>query len=63
MPTPPTRPALLSTLATGALLAPTLALAHPGHGLEGSHWHATDGFGLVALAVGLAAVAWWTRRK
>jgi len=34
------------------------AFAHDGHGLMGSHWHATDVLGFVALGC-LAAVAIW----
>jgi hypothetical protein len=45
--------------ALAALAAP--AYAHEGHGLAGSHWHATDAFGLVA-AVGLAVLAIWLSR-
>jgi hypothetical protein len=36
----------------------TLALSHNGHGLEGSHWHASDAWGFVAFAV-VAGVALW----
>lgn len=32
--------------------------AHEGHGLAGTHWHATDTFGLL-LVGGLAALAIW----
>jgi uncharacterized protein HemY len=40
-------------------LASTLASAHEGHGIEGaSHYHATDVWGFVALAI-VAAVVWW----
>jgi hypothetical protein len=44
--------------------APLLAGAHTGHGMDAvSHWHATDTWGLVAVAV-LMALAWWsTGRK
>jgi hypothetical protein len=45
-------------LSTGA----SSVFAHEGHGLHGSHWHATDSFGFVALAC-LAAVAIWLSRK
>ena len=48
----------LAGLATGS----ASALAHDGHGLFGSHWHATDALGFVALA-GLIAVAIWLSRK
>jgi hypothetical protein len=44
-------------------LAPAGVLAHDGHGLAGSHWHATDVWGLLALAAVLAAAAWFQRRK
>jgi Co/Zn/Cd efflux system component len=48
-------PRLLSILAWSAL--PHLgAWAHEGHGLQGTHWHATDALGFVAaVVVGLAA--------
>ena len=48
----------LAGLATGSVSA----FAHEGHGLFGSHWHATDALGFVALA-GLIAVAVWLSRK
>ena len=38
------------------------AQAHDGHGLSGSHWHASDALGFVAVLVVVAAV-WWARRK
>ena len=47
----PTLLLLVSTLST-------LALSHDGHGLEGSHWHASDAWGFVAFAV-VAGVALW----
>ena len=37
------------------------AAAHDGHGPSGSHWHATDVWGLVALG-GMVAVAIWLSR-
>ena len=42
----------LATLA--ALAANATAWAHEGHGMEGSHWHATDVWGLLALAAAVA---------
>ncbi len=36
------------------------ALAHEGHGAIGTHPHATDVFGLLALAL---AGAWWLNRR
>jgi hypothetical protein len=38
------------------------ALAHDGHGLLGSHWHATDALGFLAAA-GLIALAVWLSKK
>jgi thiosulfate reductase cytochrome b subunit len=47
-----------------ALALPAAAQAHSGHGLPGAdHWHATDVWGFVALAVGVAIVVWTQRRK
>jgi len=37
------------------------AFSHEGHGLPGSHWHASDVFGLL-LVGGLAALAIWLSR-
>ena len=48
---------LLTTLA----LAAQGALAHDGHGLFGSHWHATDAFGLLLVAGIAALVIWFSR--
>ncbi|NBU89182.1 MAG: hypothetical protein EBS16_08280 [Betaproteobacteria bacterium] len=36
--------------------------AHDGHGLTGSHWHATDVWGF-ALALAVAVVMWWWSRN
>lgn len=44
-------------------LASSSALAHDGHGLAGSHWHASDTLGFVVLAVALGVLLWATRRK
>ena len=38
------------------------ALAHDGHGPLGSHWHATDALGFVAVGV-LIALAVWLSKK
>ena len=40
----------------------SIAFAHDGHGLAGSHWHATDVLGFVVVG-GLAAAAIWVSRK
>lgn len=52
----------LPLLLSGAL--PHLgAWAHEGHGLHGSHWHATDTLGfIVALGLVLAACYFGTRK-
>jgi len=48
--------------ACGALLATiTSAIAHEGHGLAGSHWHATDTSGFVMVVL-LATIALWVGR-
>ena len=48
----------------GTLIALAMgsALAHDGHGLTGSHWHATDAWGFIALAA-MVGVAIWLSRK
>ena len=38
------------------------AIAHDGHGLAGSHWHASDSAGF-AIVFALAALALWLSRK
>ena len=38
------------------------SFAHDGHGMAGMHWHATDAWGFVAVAV-MVAVAIWLSRK
>jgi len=51
----------LAILLSGALTH-LGALAHEGHGLQGSaHWHATDTLGFIG--VGLVAVVVWTINK
>ena len=37
-----------------ALAASATTWAHEGHGMEGSHWHATDVWGLLAVAAAVA---------
>ena len=39
-----------------------VAHAHDGHGLLGSHWHATDLWGFVAMGVVLAVAVWHGRK-
>jgi hypothetical protein len=53
----------MKTLFSLITLLPTLALAHEGHGIEGaSHYHATDVWGFVSIAVAAAVVWWFTGR-
>lgn len=47
----------------GLLLSSLGAAAHEGHGLAGAHWHGTDVFGYVVLAVAIALAVWAGRRK
>jgi len=44
-------------------ITPLFATAHDGHGPSGAHWHATDAWGFIALAIALAAAVWFSRRK
>ena len=49
---------------TAALLAlPWTAIAHEGHGESGVHWHATDAWGFIIVAVAGLAGAWLSRKK
>jgi len=45
-------------ISTGA----STAFAHDGHGLGGTHWHATDVWGFVVVGA-LSALAVWISRK
>ena len=49
----------IAALATALGTLP--AFAHDGHGLFGSHWHASDVLGFVGVAVLAAAFVWYTR--
>jgi hypothetical protein len=49
-------------MACALAATPWIAAAHEGHGETGSHWHATDIWGFVALAV-VAAAAFLFRKK
>jgi len=42
---------------------PLAALAHEGHGMDGSHWHATDLWGFAVVLALAAAAVWWRGRK
>jgi hypothetical protein len=39
----------------------TTAFAHDSHGLSGSHWHSTDAWGFVALALAVGVALWMSR--
>ena len=61
----PLPPALFTPLRRAAvalalLAANGLALAHEGHGMQVSHWHATDLLGLV-VGLAVAALIWRSR--
>jgi hypothetical protein len=51
-----------SLLATSLAMTALTTHAHDGHGLFGSHWHATDALGFVGVAA-LVGVAIWLSRK
>ena len=38
------------------------AFAHEGHGLFGSHWHATDVLGFVGAAAAVAVAIWLSKK-
>ena len=57
---PAMRPPASRLIATLSFL-PALSFAHDGHALAGSHWHGTDAWGFVALAVMVGAALWWSR--
>jgi hypothetical protein len=57
-------------LKTAPLLIASIALstgagdvfAHDGHGMSGSHWHATDVLGFIALACVIGLIHWLANR-
>ena len=57
-----TKNAIILLAACAAFTGASTAFAHDGHGLMGSHWHATDVGGFVVVC-GLAAMAIWFSRK
>jgi len=50
-----------TTAALATLTAHASTWAHEGHGMEGSHWHATDIWGVLAAAA-LVALVFYRRR-
>lgn len=53
-------PTLRSAFITTLVTASASASAHDGHGLVGTHWHATDTLGFVLVAVLALAAAWFS---
>ncbi|MFN3493792.1 MAG: hypothetical protein ACK40L_04730 [Hydrogenophaga sp.] len=54
-----TRQSIAKAAALVGLLFPSASVfAHEGHGLFGSHWHATDALGFVAVAAVVAVAVW-----
>ena len=60
LPTALFTPLRSAAMALTLLAAHGLALAHEGHGMQGSHWHATDVLGLV-VGLAVAALTWRSR--
>ena len=56
------RNALILIAAPALSTASNTVLAHDGHGLAGSHWHATDVLGFVLVGGLLALAIWFARR-
>jgi len=52
---------LKPTLAALLTIATASAHAHDGHGLGGSHWHATDTLGFVGVVLAIGLVWWFSR--
>jgi len=50
-----------TAVALTTLAAHASTWAHEGHGMEGSHWHATDIWGVLAAAV-VAALVFYRRK-
>jgi hypothetical protein len=52
----------IKLIAIQALITPsTVIFAHDEHGLQGSHWHASDTFGFVILAAAIGLTLWFGR--
>lgn len=62
-PAQPVQKILNSIAALALSMSPVASFAHEGHGLFGSHWHATDVWGFVALAGIVGAALWFGRGK
>jgi hypothetical protein len=53
----------MTRLALLSLALSTPALAHDGHGVAGTHWHATDTWGFVVTLALVGVALWFSRRK
>jgi hypothetical protein len=55
----------IKLIAVQAIFTPaSVVFAHDGHGLDAfgsSHWHATDTFGVIALAAIVVLTLWFSR--
>jgi hypothetical protein len=52
----------IKLIAIQAIITPATSIfAHDGHGLQGSHWHASDTFGFVILAAAIGLTLWFAR--
>jgi hypothetical protein len=49
--------------AVGTMASTGAAMAHGGHGVEEAHWHATDLYGFVVVAVLATAAIWFSRSE
>ena len=61
-PSPLRTPSLPACLTAALAALSSAAHAHEGHGLLGTHWHATDVLGFVAVAAAVGAAIWFTRK-
>ena len=52
----------VSTLSLAFTQLANTALAHDGHGLSGTHWHATDVLGFIAVAAVLAVAVYFGKK-
>jgi hypothetical protein len=60
----PVARSIASKLACTSLwLTPLATLAHDGHGHSGSHWHATDVWGYVAVGAAMVVALFLGGRK
>jgi hypothetical protein len=52
----------IKLIAIQAIITPATSIfAHDEHGLQGSHWHASDTFGFVILAAAIGLTLWFGR--